>query len=61
MPGDFYEKLNVTVEKPWRIIAVENRPSLPQELAVKWKRQTDGKFEAEPILLDPGDRIKMNV
>jgi hypothetical protein len=62
LPGDFYEKLSVTVDKPWKIVAVENRTfSLPEELTVNWKRQTDTKFEAEPLLLNPGDSIQMNV
>jgi hypothetical protein len=62
LPGDFYEKLSVTVDKPWKIVAVENRTGfLPEELTVNWKRRTDTTFEAEPLLLNPGDSIWMNV
>lgn len=61
LPSDFYEKLSVTVEKPWKIVAVENRGIFSPEIRVSWRRVSETRFEAEPLLLNPGDRIEANV
>ena len=57
LPTDFYENLRVTVEKPWKIVAVENRGGFSPGIRVRWKRVNDTRFEAEPMLLNGGDRI----
>src|SRR5262249_33243534 len=55
LPSDFYENFSVTVTKPWKIVAVEGKPTFP-EIRAHWKRVSDTRFEADPILLNPGDR-----
>jgi hypothetical protein len=57
LPTDFYENLSVTVDRPWKIIAVENKEFLSPEIRLRWKRVNDTRFEAEPVLLNPGDRV----
>lgn len=55
LPSDFHENINVTVESPWMIVAVENKWTLGAKL--KWKKISDTRFEAEPTLLNPGDTL----
>jgi hypothetical protein len=57
LPADFYEPFSVTVDEPWKIIAVEDRGLMSPEIRVHWKRASDTRFEAEPLLLNPGDRL----
>jgi hypothetical protein len=57
LPGDFYEHLSVSVDKPWKIIAVEDKGIMSPGIRLHWKRVTDTRFEADPTLLNPGDRL----
>lgn len=55
LPSDFYENLSVTVDEPWKIITVEDRGGPGPKM--HWKRVSDKRFEADPTLLNPGDRF----
>jgi hypothetical protein len=57
LPTDYYEKLSVTVDPPWKMIGVDNRRSAHDDIPLTWNRVSDTKFEAEPTLLNPGDHI----
>ena len=57
LPSDYFEKLTVSVEPPWRIVTVENARDAVNDVRLKWKRAGDGQFEAEPALLNPHDRV----
>jgi len=61
LPTDFYEKLSVSVDKPWKIVAVENRSIISPKIQLRWKRVSDSRFEAEPALLNPGDRVDTTI
>ncbi|MFI5329704.1 MAG: hypothetical protein ACHQ2F_01520 [Desulfobaccales bacterium] len=56
LPIDYYKKLSVSIQKPWKILNVDN--SYPNALVkLHWKRVDNTKFEAEPALLNPGDYV----
>lgn len=56
VPADFIEPLRVRVKAPWSIVAVANGdPSMPAHVRLVWKRLDERAFEAEPLLLNPGD------
>jgi hypothetical protein len=61
LPSDYHEKLSITVNKPWKIVAVENSHDFFQAIELRWKRIANDKFEAEPALLNPGDNVSTNV
>lgn len=56
LPTDFHEPLSVNVDKPWKIVAVENKP-FPGAVKLKWNRISETRFEADPTLLNPDDRV----
>lgn len=53
--SDYHENISVTVNEPWKIVAVENPHSWYVQL--RWKRISNTKWEAEPALLNPGDHV----
>jgi len=60
LPSDYYEKLSVSVQEPWKIVNVDNSFS-KAFVQLHWKRVDDAKFEAEPALLNPGDIVYTKV
>jgi len=60
LPSDFYQNISVNVEQPWKILAVEHEKTT-SAISFKWKKINDTRFEAEPALLNPGDRIYTNI
>jgi len=61
LPSDYHENLSVSVRNPWKIVTVENSTFLPSDIELRWERVSDTRFEAEPALLNPGDRVGMLV
>jgi hypothetical protein len=58
VPSDFYEKLSINSNKPWIILfVVSNDPPVNSV----WHKVNDQKFEADPLLLNPGDSVHVNV
>jgi len=51
LPSDFHEPLSIAVAPPWRILAVATEYGI--DLA--WSRRSDERFEAAPVLMNPGD------
>jgi hypothetical protein len=59
VPSDYHERLSVNVERPWKIVAVENGDIIG--VPFRWTRVSDTRFEADPALLNPGDLVSANV
>jgi hypothetical protein len=55
LPGDYVEPLKVSVNKPFRILAIEKEKGNPQDLNVTWDRASIDIFQIKPMLLNPGD------
>lgn len=60
LPSEFHENLSVNVERPWNIVAVES-PKKSPGVQLRWKPISDSRFEAEPVLINPGDEVTTNV
>ncbi|MDE2259752.1 MAG: hypothetical protein KGK17_05440 [Betaproteobacteria bacterium] len=61
-PSDYAENLSITVNSPWKIIAIENPAQNFQNIVhVEWRKISSNKFEAQPILLNPGELIYAEV
>jgi hypothetical protein len=58
VPSDFYERLAINVQKPWEILLVEAHD--PPVSSV-WHRVNDQKFEADPMLINPADTLRVSV
>jgi hypothetical protein len=66
---DYDQNIALTVQKPWKIITIENGNgylgdvnSPPRPLVeFKWNRRSDTIFEAEPALLNPNDQVAINI
>jgi hypothetical protein len=61
LPSDYYKNLKVTVNKPWKIVAVDNQVRYFKGIPISWKRIDERTFEAEPALLNPHDRLTARV
>jgi hypothetical protein len=61
VPSDYIEPITVSVEKPWKIVAVADGANIPPSVLLHWKRINDLKFEAAPALLNPGDSITTHI
>ena len=56
LPNEYHKKLSVSVNAPWKIIAVENQNRFfSNGVPLEWTRVSNMVFEAEPALLNPGD------
>lgn len=56
-PSDFVKPIQVSVDKPWQLLAVDTDWSWPSDLEVKWNEVLTNTFEIEPLLLNPDDRF----
>jgi hypothetical protein len=61
VPADYIEPITVSVEKPWKIVAVADGVNSPPSASLRWIRLNDLKFEAKPALLNPGDTITTHI
>jgi hypothetical protein len=61
LPSEYHKNLSVSVNEPWNIVAVENEGRFFTGVPVSWKRINDKSFEAEPALLNSGDRVLARV
>jgi len=61
VPSEYHENLSINVKSPWRIISVENSPDLRPAVELRWRRISDTKYEADPALLNPGDKTSTNI
>jgi hypothetical protein len=61
LPADFHQNISVNVKEPWKILAVEDTGASRRGAQFKWKKINDTKFEAEPTLINPGDRISAEI
>jgi hypothetical protein len=57
LPSDYFQNLTVSVSPPWYIVAVESSKDGLGNVPLRWKRNSDTQFEAEPSLLNPGDSV----
>jgi hypothetical protein len=57
IPDDYHENISVSVPDPWRIVAVKSPGDLVYEVELTWNKVTDTLFEAQPALLNPGDKV----
>jgi hypothetical protein len=60
LPDDYYEKLAVSVDKPWRIFAFQESEIVPG-VSLHWKSAGPRKYEAECVLLNPGDAALLTI
>lgn len=58
-PNDYIEPIQVSVESPWELLAVDVASSSPPNLEIEWIKVTTNTFEMESVLLNPGDRISV--
>jgi hypothetical protein len=53
LPNDYHEKLSINVQKPWKVVAVENSKDFGLNIELHWRRVTDTRFEADPTSTEP--------
>jgi hypothetical protein len=58
LPTDIHEPISVSIDAPWRILAI-----LPEPIGLKlnWARVSDQRFEAQPALINPGDSVWVRI
>ena len=61
VPAEYHEKLSVSVDSPWKIVAVENGTSFGKKVMLEWRRISDTRFEAKPALVNPRDKFDVSV
>lgn len=61
LPSEYHENFSINVHKPWKILAVENEKDAFRCIEFKWNRISETRFEAEPALLNPGDRVSTHI
>lgn len=61
-PQEVYEPLTVEIQKPWRILAIENRTTKYEtSINPEWIRINERKFKATPFLFNPGDKVSIEI
>lgn len=61
IPDDYHENISVSVPEPWKIVAVKSPGDLLNQIKLTWNKVTDTRFEAQPALLNPGDRVSTTI
>jgi hypothetical protein len=54
---DFVKPIQVSVEGPWEILAVDTEWSSPTDIEARWSEIVTNTFEVEPMLLNPDDKL----
>jgi hypothetical protein len=60
LPADYDGKVRLTIREPWSIITIKSLSDFgaPQFL---WQKVSNTEFNANPILINPGDLISLNL
>lgn len=62
LPSDFFKPLSISVKKPWKILLIESKAKKnSNQITVKWSRLSEIKFEADPFLFNPGDKLSASI
>lgn len=57
LPTEIHDNFSLNTQEPWSIIAISGSDWDNIAILPTWKKINDWKFEALPVLLNPGDRI----
>jgi|GEM_PF-3572103 len=60
-PSDFFERLRVSVDPPWEIVAIRDSELLTGPISLNWSRLAPNVMEAQPVLFNPDDRVWQTV
>ncbi len=61
LPGDYVEPVRVATQEPWRLLTVESADSFPSSIKADWTKVATDTYELKPMLLNPGDRVRVLV
>ncbi len=56
LPTDFFGKVQLTTKDPWKILTINSGPQTGAP-SFTWRKVSDTTFEADPVLINPGDQI----
>jgi hypothetical protein len=60
LPSDFFGKIRLRTKDPWAILAI-NSDAEKGSPGLVWHKISGTEFEAEPLLINPGDNINSTV
>src|SRR5208282_5708923 len=60
LPSDFFGKIAIRTTPPWKLLTIGSSNG-PRILSLDWSRLNDTEFQADPVLINPGDIISITV